>query len=127
MTEEDFDPAAEMPIVVTESLVESQIREYAEDWHNYATVYAEMIDLFNRSPTMTVGIVRGVPTITVTEMLTALKRRLPDLQAMLDETIVMLLATIFSLKTGAIITQQFILVDAEFALLMAVLEEEGCF
>lgn len=127
MTDANFDTTAEMPIVVTETLVESQIREYAEDWHNYATVYTEMIDLFNRSPTMTVGVVRGVPTITVTEMLTALKRRLPDLQAMLDETIVMLLATIFSLKTGAVITQQFILVDAEFALLMAVLEEEGCF
>lgn len=118
---------SEMPIVITEKLVENELEDYVSDWGYYADIYYAIVDLFNRSPTMAIGAVRGVPTISLMEMTIAIKRRLPDLQTYVDDSRVRQLATIFSLKTGALITQQYMEITPELPLLMFVLEEEGCF
>lgn len=121
------DPHAEYPIVVTTAVLESALRDLTEEWHQYAEIYHNLVELFNLSPTMAVGHMRGVPTISVDEMVTLLKRRSPDLQLLIDEHSVRLLATIFSWRTGAVITQQFINACSDLPLLMEILEEEGCF
>lgn len=115
------------PVVVNEKMVQDELEDHISDWGFYADVYRAMVDLFNRSPTMAVGVVRGVPTISLYEMVTAIKRKLPELQEFVSESKVRQLATLFSLKTGAIITQQFMEVTPELPLLLFVLEEEGCF
>lgn len=120
-------PHAEYPIVVTTAVLETTLRDFTEGWHQYAEIYRNLIELFNLSPTMAVGYIRGVPTISVDEMVTSLKRRSPDLQLLIDEHSVRLLATIFSWRTGAVITQQFMNVCPDLPLLMEILEEEGCF
>lgn len=115
------------PVVVNEKMVQGELEDHISDRGFYADVYRAMVDLFNRSPTMAVGVVRGVPTISLYEMVTAIKRKLPELQEFVSESKVRQLATLFSLKTGAIITQQFMEVTPELPLLLFVLEEEGCF
>lgn len=119
---------AEYPTVVTPALLAGYFREIADDWRDYAIIYPHLVELFNLSPTMAICSYRGgVPTISVDEMVTLLKHRCPELQLLIDDYFVRLLATIFSWKTGAIITNQFIEVNPDLPLLAEVLEEAGCF
>ena len=115
------------PIVATDKLLEDAMVAYSEEWGDYAILYPHLVELFNLSPTMAIGPYRGVPTISVEEMVTFLKRRCPEQQLLIDEDSVCLLATIFSWKTGAVITQQFIHITPDLPLMAFILEEEGCF
>lgn len=121
------DPHDELPVVVTDKLIELTIREETEDWWKFAELYEHLVELFNLSPTMAIGQVRGVPTISVDDMVTAIKHRCPEYQEIITAENVKLLATIFSWKTGATITQQFIDISVDLPLMVQILEEEGCF
>ena len=115
------------PVSVTNELLENVMRAHSDGWEVYAAIYLQLDRILKASPTVTFRMVPKVPTITLDQVVTLLKKQFIFDHDLITEDRVRLLVTIWSFKNQKVITSEFLNTSVEFPLMLTVLEENDVF